>query len=64
MFEQAELGIECPKCGHENKKTVAWIKAHNSLTCAGCNETIRLDKRESLSMLSSKLTKASRTSEK
>lgn len=43
MFEKAEIGIPCPKCGHKTEKTVAWIKANDSFTCGGCGSTVTVD---------------------
>lgn len=51
MFEKAEIGIPCPKCGHETKKSIGWIKAHDEFTCAGCGSVIALEKEKLLSGL-------------
>lgn len=44
MFDNAEIEIPCPKCSVKAKKTIAWVKANDSLTCSGCDETIHVDK--------------------
>ena len=44
MFEKAEIGIPCPKCGHKTDKSIAWIKANDELVCHGCGSMIRLEK--------------------
>ncbi|MER9188634.1 hypothetical protein [Mesorhizobium australicum] len=51
MFEKAEIGIPCPKCRHKTNKTIAWIKAHHEMVCAGCGSTIGLEKKELISGL-------------
>jgi len=43
VFDKAKLGIPCPKCGHETKKTIAWIKSHVEMTCSGCGSAVTLD---------------------
>lgn len=45
-FDGAELSIPCLKCGAEAKKTIAWLKANDRLTCAACGITINLDTSE------------------
>jgi predicted RNA-binding Zn-ribbon protein involved in translation (DUF1610 family) len=35
-LDDREIAFNCPKCGHENRKTIAWLKANHSFTCAGC----------------------------
>ena len=49
MFVNVELGIKCPKCGAENDKSIDWIQANDSLICAGCHESVHLDKRRLIS---------------
>jgi transcription elongation factor Elf1 len=41
-FDTFEIPIQCPDCGHEVVKTVAWINSHDSFDCAGCGAAIRL----------------------
>ncbi len=43
MFENAEIGIRCFRCGHKTKKTIGWIKANDELTCDGCGLVRRFD---------------------
>lgn len=38
-----EISLTCPKCGHETKKSVGWLKANNKFTCGGCNSAVNLD---------------------
>lgn len=51
MFEKAEIGIPCPKCGHKTDKTIAWIKANDEVTCGGCGSTIHLERENLLAGL-------------
>ena len=48
MFEKQKLGLPCPKCGHKTEKTVAWIKAHDDFTCAGCGSVVTMEKKQLL----------------
>lgn len=43
-FDKGEIALACPQCGRETKKTIAWVKANNHLTCPGCGERIKIDK--------------------
>ncbi len=43
ILDSAEIGVPCPGCGHETKKSVGWLRSHDELVCSGCGETIRLD---------------------
>jgi len=43
MFDTAEIEIKCPKCGTKAKKTIGWLKTHNSMVCR-CGTTIQFDK--------------------
>jgi transposase-like protein len=35
-LDDREIAFNCPKCGQENRKTIGWLKANHSFTCAGC----------------------------
>jgi len=41
-LDDREIAFECPKCGHEIRKTIGWLKANQGLTCAGCGATMEL----------------------
>jgi len=43
MFEKQTINIPCPECGHKTAKTVAWIKAHDKMTCGGCGREITVE---------------------
>ncbi|AXQ93185.1 hypothetical protein D0Z66_04775 [Cereibacter sphaeroides] len=51
MFDKQSLDIPCPNCGKKTKKTVGWIKTHDSFTCSGCARDISLDKKDLVSGL-------------
>lgn len=51
MFENAEIGIPCPKCSHKTNKTVAWIKSHDEMICEGCGSTVQVDSKKFLAGL-------------
>lgn len=51
MFEKKEIGITCPECGKKTKKSVAWIKANDNLTCSGCGSTVTVQNEKLLSGL-------------
>ena len=42
MFDDAVIGFSCPQCAYKTKKTVAWIKANDTLSCDGCGGVIPL----------------------
>ncbi|ASE38452.1 hypothetical protein CEP68_02435 [Brevundimonas vesicularis] len=40
MFDDAEVGVPCPKCGQENVRSVGSLRAKTEFQCAGCGATI------------------------
>jgi hypothetical protein len=44
MFDDAIIGFPCPQCGLRTKKTIAWIKANDTLSCGGCGGVIPLER--------------------
>ena len=48
MLESQSIEVPCPQCGKKAKKTIGWIKAHSEYTCAGCNNTVKLDRNKFL----------------
>lgn len=42
LFDDAKLGIPCPKCGHETEQTIRRLKADREITCAGCGAHIEV----------------------
>lgn len=49
--ETVELPIPCPKCGHQTKKSIAWIKANDKFVCAGCGSTVNVQAEQLLAGL-------------
>jgi len=45
--ENAEIGVICPACGHEEKKRVAWVRKHVQLECVNCGFIIDTESRNS-----------------
>ena len=43
MFDDADIELSCPGCGHKMTKTLGWITSHKELVCTGCGETITLE---------------------
>ena len=41
-LDNAEIGISCPKCGAETKKSIGWIKHNNKFICA-CGSEVNFD---------------------
>jgi hypothetical protein len=42
MFDDAEIDLTCPQCGHKSMKTIGWIKANDAFTCDGCCDCIQV----------------------
>lgn len=51
VFEDHELSIPCPQCGHETKKTIGWLKSNSEFTSAGCESMININADELFSGL-------------
>ncbi len=43
MFDNEEIYIPCPGCGHEISKTVDWVKTNDELSCKRCGSVIELE---------------------
>lgn len=43
VFDERELPVTCPGCGHKHVKTVRWLRDHQEITCAGCGKRIEID---------------------
>jgi hypothetical protein len=44
MFDDAVIGFLCRQCAHKTKKTIAWVKANDTLSCEGCGCVIPLER--------------------
>ncbi len=42
IFDDAELPLTCPECGHTTKKRVAILKMNPRVTCGGCGKVIQV----------------------
>ena len=51
LLDSTEIGIPCPECAHETKKSFGWIKAHSDFTCSGCGRNIHMDRDQFLGEL-------------
>jgi transcription elongation factor Elf1 len=49
LFDDKNVTFKCPKCGHEIRETIGWLKSHESMSCSGCGATIHLDTKELVS---------------
>ncbi len=43
MFEDVELDITCPGCGHKNVTTLRKLKARPGFACSKCDELLEID---------------------
>jgi hypothetical protein len=43
MFDDAVIGFQCLQCAHKTKKTIAWIKVNDTLSCEGCGGVIPVE---------------------
>jgi transcription elongation factor Elf1 len=43
FLDDKEISFKCPKCSHQLKKTVGWLKANADMICEGCGVTIKLN---------------------
>ncbi|UOK72992.1 phage terminase large subunit family protein [Ancylobacter polymorphus] len=58
LFDNAEIAVPCPQCGHENKETLGRLKHDPQIVCGGCAEVITIDSselKESLQAVDKKL---------
>ena len=38
-----EIDVECPRCRHQAKTRVGWIRAHTQMECENCGEIIDIE---------------------
>jgi transposase-like protein len=43
LFDSATLDIPCPGCEHVNPLTIAYLKANQQFTCAGCGKDVQIE---------------------
>ncbi len=51
LFDDAEIDIECPKCGNEIKQTVGWLHTRDAVTCPRCGKRFRVDSAQAIRAL-------------
>jgi len=42
MFNDIDITVPCPHCGHKTKKRVSWLKTNDKLACR-CGKTFTID---------------------
>ena len=45
-LDSFEIGVPCPDCRRETRKTIGWLKSHDLLACVGCDRPIDLQDAE------------------
>jgi Zn finger protein HypA/HybF involved in hydrogenase expression len=50
-FDDAEIDIACPKCGHEIKQTVGWLHTYDEVGCPRCRKRFRVDSTQAIRAL-------------
>lgn len=43
ILRRARVPIACSTCGHESWQILAWLQAHQAITCHGCGRTVPVD---------------------
>lgn len=51
LFDSEQIGIPCPKCGYETKKTIAWLRENSEFVCANCGTEIALERDQAVRTL-------------
>lgn len=51
MLEKAKIGVPCPKCGHETKKSIAWIEANDDFVCSKCGSVVAVESEKLLATI-------------
>lgn len=40
-----EIDVECPRCHHQAKTRVGWIRTHTQMECENCGDIIDIESR-------------------
>jgi transcription elongation factor Elf1 len=48
MFDNQEIGLPCPQCGHKTAKTICWVKTNNTFACESCSAVVHIERDELL----------------
>jgi transposase-like protein len=51
LFDDQCIEIPCSDCGHEEQKTIAWIRANDRYSCSSCGAAIILQSEKLLAGL-------------
>ncbi len=43
FFDDHEIDVPCPQCGHKTKQSIGWLRANKEMTCVGCGVAISLE---------------------
>lgn len=46
LFDDADIDVPCPGCGHENRKTMRWLRDNTQMTCGGCGQPVILENQQ------------------
>lgn len=41
--DEFEIDVECPRCHHQAKTLVGWIRTHTQMECANCGDIIDIE---------------------
>jgi DNA-directed RNA polymerase subunit RPC12/RpoP len=42
LIQAHELDVECTRCSHKIKRSIAWLRKHRDTICPNCDTTIVL----------------------
>ena len=42
-FDDVEINPACPKCGHDHRKTVRWLREERTFDCFMCGTRISIE---------------------
>lgn len=51
LFDDAEVNVACPQCGHGTKQTVGWLHTHDETICPRCGNLFRMDSTQAIRAL-------------
>jgi hypothetical protein len=44
-YEDDEIGVICPACEYEIRKSIGWVRKHTQIECPGCGQRIDIESR-------------------
>ena len=48
LFDDAEVTVACPTCGHETEQTVGWLHTHDEAICPDCGKPFLVDSAQAI----------------